>query len=404
MKGAHVPKSYKRKVCQYCGREYLHWNGKSKYCDGPHYATCVVCGKKFEFDISKGRIPNCCSKQCTEKLKRQTCLNKYGTEVASKSVEVRKKLSESGYRSLDARKRTCLERYGCENPSSNPDIRRKISESVRSEDCANKTKRTMNERYGVDYAMQSKELFQKHAKASKAAVALYGTQFDSVEEQTDRLNEYRKLVSSSKKRKDSWIWMSNKSTGECRCVPPDTEKQFEQYGWVRGRLSFSKDMSNRVWITNGKSNARVHKKEVSKYLETGWRLGRSYKGTLGYKWVNNGTESKYVSSDEAVSLVSEGWAYGIVGRRKGDNTTGNKNKGCVHVYNPETGQSKMVPLEEANVLVSEGWKHGRGNFSMSDRTWMHNDTLKQNKRVKFEDVPVYEQQGWVRGQGRYNKK
>lgn len=225
-----------------------------------------------------------------------------------------------------------------------------------------------------------------------------------MQEQADRLNEYRKLVSASKKRKGRWIWMSNKSTGECRCVPPDTEKQFEQYGWVRGRLSFSKDMSNRVWVTNGKSNARVNKKEVNKYLETGWKLGRSYKGTLGYKWVNNGIESKYVSSDEAVSLVSEGWTYGIVGRRKGDYTSGKKNKGFVHVHNTETGQSKTVLPEEAQGLISNGWKYGRGNFSMSNYAWMHNDTLKQNKRVKLEDVPVYEQRGWVRGQGRYNRK
>ena len=174
-----------------------------------------------------------------------------------------------------------------------------------------------------------------------------------MQEQADKLNEYRKLVSSSKKRKGSWIWMSNKSTGECRCVPSDTEKQFEQYGWVRGRLSFSKNMSDRVWVTDGRSNLRVHKKEVNQYLEAGWKLGRSCKGTLGYRWVNNGTDSKYVSSDEAERLVSEGWTYGIVGRRKACSTTEAKNKGRVHVHNPKISQSRMVPQEEARSLVSE---------------------------------------------------
>ena len=136
-----MPRSYKRRVCQYCGKEYYHWNGKSKYCDGPHYATCVVCGNQFEFDISKGKIPNCCSKDCTNELRKRTCVEKYGTEVASKSKTVREKLSESAYRSLDNRKKTCLERYGFENPSSSPEVRRKISESVRSDECAVKTKR-----------------------------------------------------------------------------------------------------------------------------------------------------------------------------------------------------------------------------------------------------------------------
>lgn len=753
-------KHLKKKVCQYCGKEYLHWNGRSKYCEGPHYATCVVCGKKFEFDISKGRIPNCCCKECTKELRRRTSVEKYGTDVPSKSIKVKDKLSDSCKKAQeDVRKRN-LEKYGVENTSQLPEVRKRISDTLKSEQSQKKFKSTMRSRYGVDYAMQSEELFKKHAKASKSAVALDGTKFDSVEEkdvyeflvrnnvnfqtqvpitytasdgtshvtyvdfcidgilfevkgghlldgvfdykgvpiadklnvyrrhhvvvvtdeghrslfgkpnskesnglkylnkcpypligvdvslftnpafpykedrppefydvevsgqkssyeaffdeqirlrmilnrvqysggfvdgnqiltalnvtrtckqpswfskafakriienfvtsdvvvdpfagwgtryeacvelgklyvgcdlnkklvdwhrsrgrdikycdakkfkynapcsvfvcppyqdkevygsfqdssltqcqwlqvvmnnvpnaseyvmvckvvdsgwqkyvvdekvnkshfgvnkeyvlvvpgkdsrnytitkddlkhmqeQADRLNEYRKLVSASKKKKDRWVWMSNKSTGECRCVPSDTEKQFEQYGWVRGRLSFSENMSDRVWVTDGKSNLRVHKKEVNQYLEAGWKLGRSYKGTLGYKWVNNGTDSKYVSSDEAERLVSEGWACGIVRRRKGCSTAGIKNKGRVHVHNPETGQSRMVSQEEARTLVLEGWKLGRGSFSMSNRTWIHNDMLQQNKRVKFDNVSAYEQRGWVRGRGRYNKK
>ena len=47
-------KLLKRKVCQYCGKEYFHWNGKSKYCEGPHYpeiidAPCDVFQLKEEY-------------------------------------------------------------------------------------------------------------------------------------------------------------------------------------------------------------------------------------------------------------------------------------------------------------------------------------------------------------------
>lgn len=175
-------KHLKKKICQYCGKEYYHWNGKSKYCEGPHYATCAVCGKKFEFDISKGRVPNCCSKECTKELRKRTNIEKYGTDVPSKNSKVKGKLSDSCKKAQEGIRKRNLEKYGVENTSQLPEVRKKISNALKSEDCQEKFKSTMRSRYGVDFPMQSEELFKKHAKASKSAVALDGTKFDSIEE------------------------------------------------------------------------------------------------------------------------------------------------------------------------------------------------------------------------------
>ena len=172
----------RKKVCQYCGKEYYHWNGKSKYCEGPHYATCVVCGKKFEFDISKGKIPNCCSKECTKALRRCTSVEKYGVDVPSKSSRVKSKLSDSCKKAQEGVRKRNLETYGVENTSQLPEVRKKISNTLKSDEYQSRFRSTMQERYGVDYAMQSEELFKRHSKASKSAVADDGTRFDSIEE------------------------------------------------------------------------------------------------------------------------------------------------------------------------------------------------------------------------------
>lgn len=172
-------KQYQRKICQYCGKEYWHWNGKSKYCSGPHYAVCQVCGTKFEFDISKGKVPCCCSKQCSSKKRRNTCVRKYGTKVPSQNAQVRKKLSESGHKAQSKMRSTCLQRYGVPFASQSQEVRQKMSNTLRSNKSRDKFKDTCMKKYGVEHPMQSKEVFDKHAKASKKAIACDGTKLDS---------------------------------------------------------------------------------------------------------------------------------------------------------------------------------------------------------------------------------
>lgn len=171
---------YKKKVCQYCGKEYYHWNGKSKYCEGPHYTTCKICGKQFEITpgVTKTVV---CSKECKKELTRRTNLERYGTEVPSKNVEVRKKIKAASKEAQPRIQATNIKRYGVPVVSQNKDIGNKISHSLRSKESRNKFETTMIKKYGVPYAMQSPELQSKHSKNSKC-ISSDGQEFDSSDE------------------------------------------------------------------------------------------------------------------------------------------------------------------------------------------------------------------------------
>jgi len=60
------------KHCIVCGQEFIDF-GRGKYCDGPHYKQCEVCGKMFEYDVRAQVIPKTCSHRCSGTLAhRQT--------------------------------------------------------------------------------------------------------------------------------------------------------------------------------------------------------------------------------------------------------------------------------------------------------------------------------------------
>ena len=50
------------KKCEICGKEFIDY-GRGKYCNGPHYSTCVVCGKEFEYEV-RHKKPLTCSNNC----------------------------------------------------------------------------------------------------------------------------------------------------------------------------------------------------------------------------------------------------------------------------------------------------------------------------------------------------
>lgn len=83
------------KVCEYCGAEFITSYKRTKYCNGPHYAECKICGKKFIIN-ALDNIPNTCSAACADILRRQTCLDRYGVEIGSQSVQAKEKLSIAG--------------------------------------------------------------------------------------------------------------------------------------------------------------------------------------------------------------------------------------------------------------------------------------------------------------------
>lgn len=153
------------KVCELCGKEFHPKNNTQKYCKSIHYRPCPVCGEPVELDMNDVNYARTCSKACREILTQQTCMERYGVPVASQSEEVKQKLSAAAIATAPQRVITNMVKYGVPNPAMNSDIKTKISNTVRSQECQNKIKSTMQERYGVNYAMQNSELLERQSQS-----------------------------------------------------------------------------------------------------------------------------------------------------------------------------------------------------------------------------------------------
>lgn len=130
---------FKSKICAYCGKEFIPNSSRQKYCKGPHYGKCPICGNQIEIkDMYIG--PTACSEECRQEAIRRTSLERYGVDNIFKSDIGKQKI-----------KNTMLEKYGVDHYSKTAEYQ-------------NKYQSTMQKRYGVNYPMQSKEIHDKSIK------------------------------------------------------------------------------------------------------------------------------------------------------------------------------------------------------------------------------------------------
>ena len=130
------------KICELCGDEFTASSSSAKYCDKVHTKPCPICGKPVVVEKGKEYQPaKCCSIECTNKLREQTCLEKYGVSIASQNDTVRQKLHDIALSDEVVRKRkaTSIDNWGVDNPAKHPDIKSKISETVSSKACKDNT-------------------------------------------------------------------------------------------------------------------------------------------------------------------------------------------------------------------------------------------------------------------------
>ena len=80
-----VTVSRTKHICEYCGKEFYSDSSTAKYCPGPHYARCAVCGKEFEVKFTNGRspenMPRTCSTECGSELSRRVKLWNMGADL-----------------------------------------------------------------------------------------------------------------------------------------------------------------------------------------------------------------------------------------------------------------------------------------------------------------------------------
>ena len=171
------------RTCKWCGKEFHPKTIRDFYCEGPHYATCEVCGKQFEII---GRIDThnkTCSDECryisaqrntdTKAMQanlKATMLERYGVENAMQipgAADKIKATTKERYGSewytqtqeyREKTKQTCIEKYGVEHHLASPEIIRKRQQTFRK-------------KYGVDNVFQSDAI---KAKIQDTNLAKYG--------------------------------------------------------------------------------------------------------------------------------------------------------------------------------------------------------------------------------------
>lgn len=145
------------RICKICKQEFQPTHFNQTICKRPHFKQCPVCGK----DIPWTEYDRCCSKECTTKMRKATCLEKYGVEYAQRATEVKEKSAQ-----------TCLSHYGVTAPAQNKQIKERQNQSydnhfgkqTNPEGYADKQLRTAQtslKRYGTANPMQSKEIKDK---------------------------------------------------------------------------------------------------------------------------------------------------------------------------------------------------------------------------------------------------
>lgn len=143
-------------ICKECGREYKTMNSLSRHI-GTHMTQeeyfdkylrtseqegkCVICGKPTNF--RNFMYSRCCSVSCANTWTSQNRSEQEKNALAKKISDARKTKE-----SIEKTKKTNLERYGCEYATQSKDVQKK-------------RRQTCQEKYGTDYSFQAESVKEK---------------------------------------------------------------------------------------------------------------------------------------------------------------------------------------------------------------------------------------------------
>lgn len=190
--------------CKWCNKEFIPRTSRQMYCDDTHYQKCVVCGSEFKIIPARDDTVKTCSKDCRYKLAssnhdfdavmstlRERLKEKYGVDNIMKLPEVVDKIKTTNLKKYgkdyytqtpqykDKAEQTSLKKYGVKHHLQSKSIIQK-----RIETCLKKygegnilasqygkelTKKTIREKYGVDYVSQCPEIKRKMTANSRSS-------------------------------------------------------------------------------------------------------------------------------------------------------------------------------------------------------------------------------------------
>ena len=129
---------------------------------------CPICSSEHYKEYAK-----CCSKECSNRLRKNTCLDIYGFESSAQSPLTKEKA-----------KQTSLEKYGLISHTQSPLIKEKAKQSnlkkygvenaMKCDEVKNKIKQTNIEKYGVPSPLQNASVLEKLKQTN---IEKYGVEF-----------------------------------------------------------------------------------------------------------------------------------------------------------------------------------------------------------------------------------
>jgi hypothetical protein len=186
-------------VCAYCGKTFADHHSTTKYCNGPHYATCKavingkVCGKKFKVGKYGGGVACCTSHAAiighTEEsdAKRSYSLehsDKFKTAMRERAEYLNEHPEEDTRIGSKRFKENLNEKYGVDNVSSLDSVKKKkiatlrehygVDNPMQDKAIQEAVKKTNMEKYGVPAAVNLPEV---QAKARAAFKKRWGSEF-----------------------------------------------------------------------------------------------------------------------------------------------------------------------------------------------------------------------------------
>lgn len=145
--------SYTVKICKWCGKEFVPESVRDVYCRSTHYQTCAVCGKKFEIDVRVDPYVKTCSSECRYKLmaanQDRDAIQHHLKKTMQEKYGVDNAMQLPGV--IDKMKQTNLDKYGTEWYTQTDAYKEQV-------------KQTSLEKYGVEHHLQSPEVIAKRTQ------------------------------------------------------------------------------------------------------------------------------------------------------------------------------------------------------------------------------------------------
>lgn len=154
----------KQRNCEFCGLPFTPASNRQRYCNREHKRVCPICGEEYIEDNVENlkRPPVACSYDCRAKKTRQTSLDKYGCPAPGNAAFARNKS-----------KNTMQSKFGVDYTLQSPELKAQMYD-------------TMIKKYGHTNPAQIPEFLAARLETN---MEKYGTYFGPMLSRTSKINE-----------------------------------------------------------------------------------------------------------------------------------------------------------------------------------------------------------------------